>query len=346
MTSLSQKEYTTILSALEKLYSILNLDDFPSGVLSVVRHLFPCNTICYNEIILPNSMNVWITEPANAVPDPILKEAFMLHFTEHPALTHYACSGDGRSYRISDFISNREFHNLTLYNEYYRQFNVEYQMLAGIFLASQQMIGLAFDRDRSDFLESEKLCLDLLRPHLVQAYRNVQMLDLMKQAAEQVGNQVLVVGRSGQTCLDNDIAWKTISRFFDIKPSSKSLPDKLDRWIEYERARFCQSSDPPTPSVPLVVTNERSQLTLKFVWGGKAAGQDLLLLIEEPASPYPALTRREAEILTWLSQGKTNVEIGEALSISPRTVKKHLEHIYNKLQVHRRSGAVARSLLF
>ncbi|MBN2074761.1 MAG: helix-turn-helix transcriptional regulator [Dehalococcoidales bacterium] len=234
---------------------------------------------------------------------------------------------------------------MTLYNEYYRQFNVEYQMLAGIFLASQQMIGLAFDRDRSDFLESEKLCLDLLRPHLVQAYRNVQMLDLMKQAAEQVGNQVLVVGRSGQTCLDNDIAWKTISRFFDVKPSSKSLPDKLDRWIEYERARFYQSSDPPTPSVPLVVTNERSQLTLKFVWGGKAAGQDLLLLIEEPASPYPALTRREAEILTWLSQGKTNVEIGEALSISPRTVKKHLEHIYNKLQVHRRSGAVARSLL-
>jgi DNA-binding CsgD family transcriptional regulator len=346
MTLLSQKEYTALLSALEKIYSISNLEDFPSGVLSVVRQLFPCNTICYNEITLPNSMTVWITEPANAVPNPILKEAFMLHFTEHPALTQYAQSGDGRSYRISDFISHRKFHNLTLYNEYYRHLNVEYQMLTGIFLAPGQMVGLAFDRDCSDFLESEKLCLDLLRPHLVQTYRNVQTLDLMKQAAEQVGNQVMVVGRSGQTCLDNDNTWRTIARYFDIKPSSKYLPEKLYRWIEYERARFCQASEAPTPSVPLVVTNEKGQLTLKFVWGGKVAGQDLLLLKEEPASPYPALTQREAEILTWLSQGKTNVEIGEALSISPHTVKKHLEHIYSKLQVHRRTGAVTRSLRF
>jgi DNA-binding CsgD family transcriptional regulator len=291
-------------------------------------------------------MALWITEPANAVPDPILKEVFMLHFTEHPALTHYAHSGDSRSYRISDFISHRQFHNLTLYNEYYRQLNIEYQMLTGIFLAPEQMVGLAFDRDCSDFLESEKLCLDLLRPHLVQAYRNVQMLDLMKRAAEQVGKQVLVVGRSVQkTCLDNDNAWRTIARYFGVKPSSKSLPDKLNRWIEYERARFCRASAAPEPSVPLVVTTEKGQLTLKFVWGGKVAVQDLLLLEEEPASLYPGLTRREAEILTWLSQGKTNIEIGEALSISPRTVKKHLEHIYNKLQVHRRSGAVARSLL-
>jgi DNA-binding CsgD family transcriptional regulator len=344
MTPLSQKEYTALLSALEKVYSISNLEGFPSGVLSVVRQLFPCNTICYNEITLPNSMTIWITEPANAVPDPILKEAFMLHFTEHPALTHYAHSGDGRSYRISDFISHRQFHNLTLYNEYYRQLNVEYQMLTGIFLTPEQMVGLAFDRDCSDFLESEKLCLDLLRPHLVQAYRNVQMLDLMKRAAEQAGKQVLVVDRSGQTCLDNNNAWKTIAKYFRVMLSGKSLPDKLNSWINYERDRFCQASDVPATSIPLVVTNEKGKLTLKFIWGGKVAGSDLLLLEEEPASLYPGLTRREAEILTWLSQGKTNIEIGEALSLSPRTVKKHLEHIYNKLQVHRRSGAVTRFL--
>ena len=268
----------------------------------------------------------------------------MHHFTEHPALAYYAQSGDGRSYRISDFISRRQFHDLTLYNEYYGRFSVEYQMVTAISLAPNQMVGLAFDRDCIDFSENERLSLDLIRPHLVQAYRNVQMLDLMKRAAEQAGNQVLVVGRSKQTCLDNDNAWRTLARYFDVTLSSKSLPDKLNRWINYERARFCQASDVPTPSVPLVVTNEKGQLTLKFVWGGQVAGQDLLLLKEEPTGPYPALTRREAEILTWLSQGKTNIEIGEALSISPRTVKKHLEHIYNKLQVHRRSGAVARSL--
>ena len=40
----------------------------------------------------------------------------------------------------------------------------------------------------------------------------------------------------------------------------------------------------------------------------------------------------------------TNAEIGVALSISPLTVKKHLEHIYTKMQVRRRGAAVARSL--
>jgi DNA-binding CsgD family transcriptional regulator len=76
----------------------------------------------------------------------------------------------------------------------------------------------------------------------------------------------------------------------------------------------------------------------------------MIIIEEEPADIASAsmdsskLTRREAEILAWLSQGKTNVEIGLALSISPRTVKKHLEHIYSKLRVHRRSGAVSRSM--
>jgi DNA-binding CsgD family transcriptional regulator len=82
---------------------------------------------------------------------------------------------------------------------------------------------------------------------------------------------------------------------------------------------------------------------LKFIWGGKIAEQDLILMDEEPVEIAPTLTRRETEILTWVSQGKTNSEIGEALSISPRTVKKHLEHIYSKLHVHRRTAAVFRS---
>lgn len=120
MTPLSSNDYTALLSALEKLYGITNLEEFPSGVLSAIRNLFHCNNICYNEITLPNSMTTWITELASALPDPILRESFMRHFIEHPALAHYAQSGDGRSYRISDFISRQYFHELTLYNEYYR----------------------------------------------------------------------------------------------------------------------------------------------------------------------------------------------------------------------------------
>ncbi len=53
------------------------------------------------------------------------------------------------------------------------------------------------------------------------------------------------------------------------------------------------------------------------------------------------LTFREAEILMWIARGKTNKEIGIILNTSPRTVNKHLEHIFEKLGVSTRAAAVA-----
>ncbi|MFM8330978.1 MAG: response regulator [Candidatus Methylumidiphilus sp.] len=53
------------------------------------------------------------------------------------------------------------------------------------------------------------------------------------------------------------------------------------------------------------------------------------------------LTAREAEVLMWISRGKTNQDIGLILGNSPRTVNKHLEHIFEKLGVATRSAAVA-----
>ena len=56
------------------------------------------------------------------------------------------------------------------------------------------------------------------------------------------------------------------------------------------------------------------------------------------------VTRREAEILYWIGRGKTDPEIARLLSISPRTVQKHIEHIFAKLGVETRTAAVMRSL--
>lgn len=56
------------------------------------------------------------------------------------------------------------------------------------------------------------------------------------------------------------------------------------------------------------------------------------------------LTRREAEVLHLVAEGKRNAEIGAVLGLSPRTVEKHLEHIYHKLGVQTRTAA-ALSLL-
>ena len=57
-----------------------------------------------------------------------------------------------------------------------------------------------------------------------------------------------------------------------------------------------------------------------------------------------ALTSRESEVLLWISRGKSNREIGEILKISPRTVNKHLEQIFEKLGVENRASAAARAV--
>ena len=55
------------------------------------------------------------------------------------------------------------------------------------------------------------------------------------------------------------------------------------------------------------------------------------------------LSPREAQVLSWVAQGKTNKEIGMILELSPRTVQKHLEHIYQKICVESRTAAAAKA---
>jgi LuxR family maltose regulon positive regulatory protein len=85
--------------------------------------------------------------------------------------------------------------------------------------------------------------------------------------------------------------------------------------------------------------------------GHEAALLDLLSRLEEPAIARKAglrsgasslLTSRENEVSALLIQGLTNQEIAERLFISPATVKVHVRHIYEKLGVRNRAGAVAR----
>jgi DNA-binding CsgD family transcriptional regulator len=57
------------------------------------------------------------------------------------------------------------------------------------------------------------------------------------------------------------------------------------------------------------------------------------------AARHPRLTRRENEVLYWVAMGKTNEEIGAIIGARPLTVKKHLEHVYEKLEVPNRTAA-------
>lgn len=56
------------------------------------------------------------------------------------------------------------------------------------------------------------------------------------------------------------------------------------------------------------------------------------------------LTQRESEVLLWLSKAKTNREIAQILGASPRTINKHSENIYKKLNVDNRTAAASKAL--
>jgi DNA-binding CsgD family transcriptional regulator len=78
-------------------------------------------------------------------------------------------------------------------------------------------------------------------------------------------------------------------------------------------------------------------------------GQHLVLMEEAAMNTPPdlllglGLTPREAEVLAWVAQGKTNRETAMILGTSTRTVQKHLERVFAKLGVESRTGAILKA---
>jgi DNA-binding NarL/FixJ family response regulator len=93
------------------------------------------------------------------------------------------------------------------------------------------------------------------------------------------------------------------------------------------------------------VTHDRHTLEFHFV-GQFGPDEMLLRVVAADASSGETLlqrklglTAREAEVLLWISRGKSNRDIGDILGLRPSTVTKHLEQIYIKLGVENRASA-------
>ncbi|RBP66109.1 LuxR family two component transcriptional regulator [Brevibacterium sanguinis] len=67
-------------------------------------------------------------------------------------------------------------------------------------------------------------------------------------------------------------------------------------------------------------------------------------LVRRSSQPGPTVTEREVEVLELLARGLGNKELAKEMLISEGTVKAHLAHIYTKLGVDTRTGAVAAAI--
>ncbi|EGD56277.1 response regulator [Gordonia neofelifaecis] len=67
-------------------------------------------------------------------------------------------------------------------------------------------------------------------------------------------------------------------------------------------------------------------------------------LVRRSSQPGPTITEREVEVLELLARGMGNKELAKTMFISEGTVKAHLAHVYGKLGVDTRAGAVAAAI--
>jgi DNA-binding CsgD family transcriptional regulator len=99
-----------------------------------------------------------------------------------------------------------------------------------------------------------------------------------------------------------------------------------------------------------VAQSATSHFTARFLFEGN--GVTRLILSEsvliDPKQLQSAwqLTQREAEVLQWMVEAKSNADIAQITNTSPRTVEKHVERILHKLQVENRTAAARKAADF
>jgi DNA-binding NarL/FixJ family response regulator len=133
-------------------------------------------------------------------------------------------------------------------------------------------------------------------------------------------------------------------------PVLVQLPPEVFAWMAREALRRRAGAEP----APLTVSRGARRLTFMLHAVDAAAlgdGQWLVVMRESnDGSLIDALvhafrlTQREAEVLYWVVKGKTNRDIGDILGTSPRTVHKHLEHVFEKLGVETRTAAASMAM--
>ena len=133
---------------------------------------------------------------------------------------------------------------------------------------------------------------------------------------------------------------RTILRTFFVETSDSVIPDELLNWL------FTGDT-----SKPLVVRHpENGEVEVHYFPLSPSGSLSLMRLEHKKVDRGPkallalGLTAREAEVLYWITEGKTNPEIAIILDSSINTVKKHANNLFAKIGVETRTAAARAAL--
>jgi len=196
--------------------------------------------------------------------------------------------------------------------------------------------------------------------------KTARMMAHARGMLDHAAHAVIVLSANGMPLWQTSKASLWLEKYFATGSTvSRKLPLHVQSWLNESLARQRQGATSHGAELmpPLVMTQAGSELRIALSAAGQ--GQEITLLLEEktdigsaaelacglaPAATTLSalsslalenyrLTPRESDVLAWLGKGKTNRDIADILGMSPRTVNKHLEHIFVKLGVETRSAA-------
>jgi DNA-binding CsgD family transcriptional regulator len=367
MEALAFDDIQNLHQGIQQLYTCHNLDTFPINALKVVDRLVPSDWPLF---VLTNTRTGQLFQtslPGFSVLTPGLIEVLEKILSEdrenHPIARNMPQTLHG-SHKLSDFVSQQELHSYEgLYQQFLRLLAVEDQMLfflpdvnpgrwSELAQADTTLTGFILNRPSCSFVERDRSILNLLRPHLFQAYSNAQKFRQIQQNTCQLQQSLdylgtVVLNSDGRviSIAPQAIIW--LENYFTKSSYFNQLPDHLWSWVKHQIDGLVWKSDLAKICRPLRVQHNGRELTIRLII--ESSTRYLLLLEEQTLASFNSLellglSQRETEVLHWLMQGKDNKYIAVQLSIKVGTIRKHLENIYLKLGVQSRTEAVAHAL--
>lgn len=364
MELLTTQDTQSLLQAIQELYSLRSFDSFGVAVVTIIDRLVPSEVPAFHLSNLRLHQISYTFLPSYPGFAPEMNEVSRRYWGQHPIIQNMPRTLDG-AHKISDFTTSAEFHQLEgLYQKFLRPIGCEDQMT--LFLPNNKpencnqfsqsnhpLIGVSLNRSQRNFTERDRLILNLLRPHLLQAYCNAQHyqqlqqdLNELDQSLDHLSSVILNTEGQIQRATPQATAWLEI--YFPKPTCSSQLPDHLWAWVKHQINGFAREPDFEKTWLPLRIHQDGKQLVIRLV-ADHAARRYLLLMEEQTLSLLKSLellglSQRETEVLFWMMRGKDNKAIATQLSIGKSTVRKHLESIYLKLGVQSRTAAIAQAL--
>lgn len=360
MESLTSTEWQQLLEVVRSLYEPYSIDEFAQRSLLALSKLagaeiYGFHSCSFRHNVTPRHYTYPLVEVGMAA------ESFTAQpqgFYAHPVAVNYIKSLDGQALAISDFLSEQEFHRQDLYQGAFRNFDLEDHMVIHFEIPAlcqthplyreQDFLSLSLGRDRRNFTERDRLILNIMAPHLKQAYHNAAVFTQFHQATEQLG--LIILSIDGKVQYINQKAEKLLHQYFIPSKGQTALPELLQQWVKHQVTALRQPTKIPSSVRPLCLERDRKRLSIRFHYH-EAIEQVHLLLEETQLDGFLlkdlemlGLTKREAEVLFWIAKEESQKLIAKRLGISDHTVKKHLEKIYEKFDVKTRLAAVMYAL--